>query len=256
MGRLDRKTVLISGSSNGIGRAAALEFAKEGARVVGCGRDPVAAAETVRLVKEAGGEMISLAPVDLSTRDGARSWIDFALCAYGGFDVLCNNASSLRNAPFARLAPEDWHHTIRNELDLVYLSTRAAWPHLVDRGGGVVLNIASISGSRGVLFVQQAAHGAAKGGVIALTRHLCGAGGAHGIRVNSISPGLIRTRATAPHIDDPDGGVPTLLKSIPAGRVGEPEEVARLAAFLASDDAAYITGADFVIDGGVSAMAG
>ncbi|MBB5122243.1 dehydrogenase [Streptomyces eurocidicus] len=256
MGRLDRKTVLISGSSTGIGRAAALEFAGEGARVVGCGRDPGTAAETVRLVKEAGGEMVALAPVDLADRDGARAWIDFALYEYGRFDVLCNNASSMRNAPFDRLGPDDWHHTIRNELDLVYQCTRAAWPHLVEQGGGVVLNIASISGSRGALFVQQAAHGAAKGGVLALTRHLCGAGAAHGIRVNSISPGLIRTRATAPHIDDPGSGVPALLKKIPAGRVGRPEEVARLAAFLASDDAAYVNGADFVIDGGISAMAG
>lgn len=256
MGRLTGKTALISGTSSGIGRATALEFAREGARVVGCGRDAEAAEETVRMVKEAGGEMVSLAPADLSVRPGAQDWIAFARCAFGRFDILCNNASSLRNAPFADLAPEDWEHTIRNELDLVYHCTAAAWPHFTAQGGGTVINIASIAGSRGAAFVEMSAHGAAKGGVLALTRHLCGSGAAHAIRVNSISPGLIRTPATAPHIEHPDGRVPALLTTVPAGRVGQPWEVAKLAAFLASDDASYINGADVVIDGGISAMAG
>jgi meso-butanediol dehydrogenase/(S,S)-butanediol dehydrogenase/diacetyl reductase len=256
MGRLSGKTALISGTGAGMGRAAALEFAAEGARVAGCDLDAETAKETVELVRAAGGEMVSLAPVDLSDEQGAREWIEFALAEFGDFDVLYNNASALRNAPFAELSADDWYFTILNELHLVYLCVHAAWPHLVARGGGVVLNVGSVSASRGALFVEQSAHGAAKGGVVALTKHLCGSGAEHGIRVNAISPGLIRTPATAPFVDDPDGPVPALMARTPSHRWGEPEEVAKLAAFLASDDATYINGAEIVIDGGITAMAG
>jgi meso-butanediol dehydrogenase/(S,S)-butanediol dehydrogenase/diacetyl reductase len=257
MGKLSGKVALISGTGSGIGRAAAIEFGAEGALVAGCDVREESAAETVRLVKEAGGEMISLAPVDLSTAPGARRWVEAAVEAYGGIDILYNNASAMRNTPFAEMPDDDWYFTIDNELHVVYHPTRQAWPHLIARGGGVVLNMASISASYGAMFVEQAPHGAAKGAVLALTKHLCGAGGQYGIRVNAISPGLIRTPATAPFVDDPDGPIPELLRQrFPLGRYGHPEDVAKLAAFLASDDARYINGAEIVIDGGVTAMAG
>lgn len=207
------------------------------------------------MVQRSGGQMTSIAPVDLATAEGSEAWVEGAIEAYGRFEILYNNASALRTGPFESMPDEDWYFTIRNELHLVYHSIRAAWPHLIERGG-VIINVASVSAIRGAEFVPQSAHGASKGGVLALTRHLCGAGAAHGIRVNAISPGLIRTPATAPFVDDPDGPVPDLLRQVPARRVGEPEEVAKLAAFLASEDASYINGANIVIDGGVSAMAG
>lgn len=257
MGKLAGKVALISGTGSGVGRAAALEFAAQGAKVAGCDVNTETAAETARLVTDEGGEMISLAPVDLSESAGAKAWVDAAVDAFGGIDILYNNASAIRNVPFGEMTDEDWYFTIQNELHLVYHPTRQAWSHLIARGGGVILNMASISARFGAMFVEQAPHGAAKGAVLAFTKHLCGSGGKHGIRVNAISPGLIRTPATAPFVDDPDGPIPELLRQrFPLGCYGHPEDVAKLAAFLASDDARYINGAEIVIDGGVTAMAG
>jgi NAD(P)-dependent dehydrogenase (short-subunit alcohol dehydrogenase family) len=256
MGRLAGKTALISGTGAGIGRAAAQVFAAEGARVFGCDLVPEAAAETVALVEKAGGTMASMAPVDLSTPDGARSWVAAAVEEYGGFDILYNNASALRNGPFETMPDDDWYFTIANELDIPYLCTKAAWPHLVARGGGVVLNVASIAAVRGARFLPMVPHGAAKGGVLAMTRHLCAAGAAHRIRVNAVAPGMTYTAATAPFLDDPDGPRAELEERIPAGRIGQPEDIARAAAFLCSDEASFINGAMLVVDGGDSAMAG
>src|SRR5262249_39745733 len=150
---------------------------------------------------------------------------------------------------------EDWYFTVRNELDVPYFCTQAAWPHLIARGGGVVLNVASVAAVRGAPFMPMVPHGAAKGGVLAMSRHLCAAGAPHGIRVNTTSPGMTRTAATAPFLDDPDGPREHLEKRIPAGRIGRPEDIARVAAFLCSDEAAFVNGADLMVDGGDSAMA-
>jgi meso-butanediol dehydrogenase / (S,S)-butanediol dehydrogenase / diacetyl reductase len=255
MGRLDGKVALISGTARGMGRAAALEFAARGAAVVGCDLNEKASAETVDLVTAAGGQMTAVAPIDLASPDGARDWIAAAVERFGGVDILYNNASALRNGPLMELSDEDWHFTIKNELDIVWFSVRAAWPELVKRGGGSIINVASIAARLGARFVGQVPHGSAKGGVLAMTKHLCAAGGALGIRANAILPGLIYTPETARFIDDPDGPLPGILAKIPLGRYGRADEVAKLAAFLASDDAAFITGAEIAIDGGDGAVA-
>lgn len=250
MGRLDGKIALITGTARGMGRAAALLFAAEGARVVGCDVLADEAEETVALVTDAGGRMVSMAPVDLSVEDGARGWVEEAVAAYGGVDVLYNNASSPRVGPYDELTADDWHYTIRNELDIVHFVSKAAWPHLIARGGGCIINTASIAAVRGAAFFQQAAHGAAKGGVLAYTYHLAAAGGPHRIRANAILPGMIRTPSTEFLFHGPDAPSAKLAESNPLGRTGYPEDVAKLAVFLASDDAWYVNAAAIPVDGG------
>jgi meso-butanediol dehydrogenase / (S,S)-butanediol dehydrogenase / diacetyl reductase len=252
---LDGKVALISGSGGGMGRAAALEFTAQGAAVVGCDLDAEAAEETSRLVSSARGRMVSVAPVDLTREEDAERWVREAVDAFGGVDVLYNNASVARVGPWDELTLEQWRFSMTYELDIVFISTRAAWSALVARGGGVILNVASVAAQRGASFVHQHAHGAAKGGVLAFTKHLVVSGAPVGIRAVSISPGLILTPATRPVVSDPDGPGGELLRGIPSGRFGSAEEVAKLAAFLASDAAAYINGADVAIDGGVCAVA-
>jgi NAD(P)-dependent dehydrogenase (short-subunit alcohol dehydrogenase family)/dienelactone hydrolase len=249
MGRLSGKVALITGTAGGQGRAAALLFAREGARVVGCDLKAAGAEETVARVCAVGGEMISMAPVDLAVPEQASRWVSEAVAAYGGIDILYNNASTGRVGPFASLSLESWQFTLRNELDLIYLVTRAAWPHLMARGAGSVINTGSIIAAHGT-DMPMPAHGAAKAGVVALTVHLAIEGGPHGIRVNAISPGLIGTEMFEEHLKDPFDNMHKQVRTSPLGRVGRAEDVARVALFLASEDSAYVTGTNIVVDGG------
>ncbi|QGN57459.1 SDR family NAD(P)-dependent oxidoreductase [Nostocoides sp. HKS02] len=253
-GRLDGLAVLVTGTGGGIGRATAVVCAREGAHVVGCDLNEAASAETVDLVRAAGGRMDAMAPVDLSTVEGARSWVDEAAAVAGGVDVLVNNASAIRFGTIDELSWEDWSFTIRHELDIVFLVTRAAWPHLRARGGGSIVNVGSISGSRGAFFMPQNAHGAAKGGVLALTAQLCVEGGPHGIRVNAVSPAMTETPHTSPMLRDPDGPAAAIRERIPLRRWGQPEDVAHAILFLASDEARHISGANLPVDGGTAAV--
>lgn len=250
MSRLSGKVALITGTGVGMGRAAALRFAVEGATVVGCDLNPETSAETVGLVADAGGTMIDTAPLDLTSFDDTRRWIDDAAERFGGIDVLYNNASLPVVGPWDDLTVDAWHTGIKYELDLVFYACKLAWPHLVARGGGSILNIASIASIRGAAFFQQAAHGAAKGGVLSFTYHLAAAGGPHRIRANAILPGLIRTPSTEFLFATPDAPGSMLAAANPLGRVGEADDVAKLAAFLASDDAWYINAAAIPVDGG------
>ncbi len=169
--------------------------------------------------------------------------------------MLYNNASTQRFAPLEELSVEDWDFTMRNELSLVYYTVRAAWPHLKAHGGGSIINVGSIAALRGVEFMAQNAHSTAKGGVISLTLQLVVEGGPHGIRANVISPGMTETPNTAPLLADPPERMRrVVLDRIPLGRHGRPEDVVNAAVFLASDESAWISGTNIVIDGGASVL--
>lgn len=254
MGRLDGKRALISGTGGGIGRATALLCAREGAHVVGCDLNPGTSEETVSLAQSAGGHMDAIAPVDLATEDGAQHWVDAAVGLTGGIDILVNNASAIRFGPIDGLSFADWSFTIRHELDIVFLVTRAAWPYLIAAGRGSVVNVASISASRGAFFMPQNAHGAAKGGVLALTYQLVIEGGPHGIRANAVSPAMTETPHTSPLLNNPDGPAGSIAARVPLGRWGQPEDVANAILFLASEESAHVSGANIPVDGGAAVV--
>ncbi|MFT4307327.1 MAG: SDR family oxidoreductase [Microbacterium sp.] len=254
MGRLEGKVALITGIGGGMGRAAALRFTAEGARVVGCDLFPDGAEETVRLVRDAGGEITSFAPVELSDAVAAARWVDAAAEMYGGVDILYNNASSPRFGPIDEISVEDWDFVIDNELNLVFYATRAVWKHLKARGGGVVVNVGSIAGTRGVEFMPQNAHGTAKAGVINLTQQLAVEGGPHRIRAVCVSPGFTVTPSTAWLVDSGPQPFKDNIARIPLGRVGRPDDIVNAALFLASDEASWITGINVVVDGGGSVL--
>jgi meso-butanediol dehydrogenase / (S,S)-butanediol dehydrogenase / diacetyl reductase len=253
-GRLDGKVALITGTASGQGRAAAQLFAAEGATVVGTDVNADGAAETVALVRARGGQMDSTHPLDLNNEDGVKAWIDAAADTHGGIDILYNNAGATRFSPIADTSFADWSFTIRNELDIVFLATRHAWPHLVARGGGCVLLVGSTAGITGSLTNTRIAHTASKGGVVAMTKQLAAEGAVYGIRANCISPGMIATPATESDLLAPDSAMRSIARAIPLRRIGTPREVARCALFLASDEASYVTGANLIIDGGWSAV--
>jgi meso-butanediol dehydrogenase/(S,S)-butanediol dehydrogenase/diacetyl reductase len=254
LGRLSGKIALITGTGTGIGRTAALTFAREGARVVGCDVNVAGSAETVAMVRDAGGEMTAMAPVDLGDANAAAAWVDEAVAVYGGIDVLYNNASTQRFGALDELSVEDWDFTIRNELDLVYYTVRAAWKHLIANGGGSIINVGSIAGMRAVEFMPQNAHSAAKGAVIALTLQLVAEGGRHGIRANLVSPGMTETSNTSALLADPPPELASVLARNPLRRHGQPQDVVNAALWLASDEASYINGNNIVVDGGFSAL--
>lgn len=245
-GRLAGKVALITGIGGGIGATAAAMFAAEGAKVVGC---------DLGEVRAQGGNITAMSGVDLGDPDQARAWVDEAVAVHDGIDVLYNNASAQRFGALDELSVEDWRFTMRNELDLVYYTVRAAWPHLKRHGGGSIINVASIAALRGVEFMPQNAHSAAKGGVLALTLQLVVEGGPHGIRANVISPGITETPNTAPLLADPPEKFQRLvLDRIPLGRPGQPKDVVNAAIFLASDESSWISGTNIVVDGGGSVL--
>jgi len=247
-GRLEGKIACITGTGSGMGRSAALHFAAEGATVVGCDLNPRGNAETVALVERSGGRMDGSAPVDLGDFAQCQAWVDGAVATYGRLDILWNNASAVVFSAIDQMTVEEWDFSIRNELTIVFLTTKAAWPHLV-ANGGVIMNTASVAGHGGS--PGGIAHSATKAAILAMTNVMAAEGAPHGIRAVSISPGAIDTPGSAEQLAVPGVSEALLARSL-VPRLGQPDDVARVAVFLASPDAAFITGTDVLVDGGLT----
>ncbi|MFJ9391773.1 SDR family NAD(P)-dependent oxidoreductase [Nocardioides sp. NPDC101246] len=234
---LTGKVVLITGTAGGQGAVAAQLFAEAGATVVGCDVKPAPDVDRV----------------DLTDEEAVRSWVEAAALRHGRIDVLYANAGATRFGPLEQITSDDWDFNLRHELDVVFFPVKHAWPHLRASSGSVVL-VGSTAGMTGSVTNRRVAHTVTKGGVIALTKQLAAEGAAHGVRANCVSPGMIDTPATRGDLLAADHPMRRIAAAIPLGRVGDAEEVARCALFLASDAASYVTGANLVVDGGWSAV--
>jgi 3alpha(or 20beta)-hydroxysteroid dehydrogenase len=250
MGRLDGKVALVTGAARGIGAATARVIAAEGGRV---GIADVLDEDAALVGKELGDENAVAIHLDVTDEGAWTQAVEAVESKFGALDALVNNAGILRFGSIDDTTLDDYLAVIRVNQIGVFLGIRAALPALRRSGGGSIVNLSSVDGMRGSM--NQVAYNSSKFAVRGITKSAAMELGAQGIRVNSVHPGGIDTpmvRGEAPEGFDLD----RLFRRIPLGRAGRPEEIARVIAFLVSDDSAFCTGAEFVVDGGATTFIG
>jgi NAD(P)-dependent dehydrogenase (short-subunit alcohol dehydrogenase family) len=249
--RLKGKRAFITGAGGGIGRATALKFAAEGAAVIACDLRAQPAEETARAVVAAGGQAVAVIG-DLTHADACEAVFAQGAAALGGIDIMFNNAGIVAAGDDGPVETSIavWDATIAANLTSVFLCCKFGVPHLQKAGGGVIINNASIVALVGSAY-PQIAYTAAKGGVLAMTRELAVMYARQNIRAVAICPGPVATPIVNAFMADEAAWL-LRRKYMPMGRLGQPEEIANLVAFLASDEASYITGAAYPIDGGLT----
>jgi NAD(P)-dependent dehydrogenase (short-subunit alcohol dehydrogenase family) len=252
--RLAGKVALVTGAGSGIGRGCALMFARHGAKVMATDLNADTAKQTVALAEGEGLTVANTSPIDLTQPRQVQHLVDATVTHFGRLDVLVNAGAW---GAFEWIEDMDyerhWRRTLAAELDSVFLVCKAAWPHLKSSGAASIINLASANALVALEGSPALAHCAGKGGVLAMTRQLAMEGAPHHIRANCVSPGMTVTSATQPVLE----GVPRIRESARRktmlDRFGQPEDIAWAAVYLASEEASWVTGADFSIDGGATA---
>ncbi|MDD2794260.1 SDR family oxidoreductase [Acidocella sp.] len=249
--RLKDKRVFITGAGGGIGRASALKCAAEGARVIACDINPEAAMQSVRAVADAGGSAMAVI-ADLTDEAACNKAFAEGAAAFGGLDVIFNNAGVCLSGDDGPVETDlsVWNRTIAINLTSVFLCCKAGIPYLLQNGNGVIINNASIVALVGSAF-PQIAYTAAKGGVLAMTREIAVMYARKGLRAVALCPGPTATPLVKAFLAD-EQAWRLRRQHLPMGRLAQPEEIANLVAFLASDEASFMTGSAYVIDGGLT----
>ena len=249
MPRLTDRVACITGGAQGIGRAIAKRFCAEGARVAVIDID---AAGVLALQRELGAERCEAIAADVSDETAVAESIARCVARFGRLDILVNNAYASVRQSVTDLATAEWTRTLDVSLTSMFYTCRAAIPILRSQGGGSIINISSVQARYPA--AGGPAYAAAKAGVLGLTRQLAVEYGPDGIRANTISPGFIATEAVTAQILSDDDEARAVVDSTPLRRAGRPDEIAAVAVFLASAEAAFVTGIDIVVDGGVTAQ--